>query len=63
MCVRVCGWADLPLTNGTVLHFNRREEPKLLMGADGRPRALFNVVDDSFAYNYTGIIVQELDYS
>ena len=27
------------------------------------PLALYNVVDDSFLYNETRIIVQELDYS
>ena len=54
---------DMLLENGTRLHFNRREEPKLLMSADGHPVALFNVVDDSFLYNATRIIVQELDYS
>jgi hypothetical protein len=51
------------LTNGTELSFFRREEPKLLLSADGQPTALFNVVDDSFLYNNTRIIVQELDYS
>jgi hypothetical protein len=54
---------DMLLENGTRLHFNRREEPKLLMSSDGRPLALYNVVDDSFLYNATRIIVQELDYS
>eukprot|EP00937_MAST-01D_sp_MAST-1D-sp2_P003908 g3908.t1 len=43
--------------------FYRREEPKLLLDAQGLPRALFNVVDSSFLYNDTRIIVQELDYS
>ena len=47
---------------GTHVHFNRREEPKLLFGADGNPIALFNVVDDSFFYNETRVIIQELDY-
>ena len=53
---------DMLLENGTRLHFNRREEPKLLMSSDGHPLALFNVVDNSFLYNETRIIVQELDY-
>jgi len=52
----------MPLVNGTVLHFFRREEPKLLF-KDGKPVALYNVVDGSFLYNDTRIIVQELDYS
>ena len=48
---------------GTVLAFNRREEPKLLMDPEtGMPLALFNVVDSSFSYNDSHIIVQELDY-
>ena len=55
---------DMTLQNGTVLHFNRREEPKLLIDEETqRPVALFNVVDDSFLYNSSHIIVQELDYS
>ena len=54
---------DMLLENGTRLHFNRREEPKLLMSSDGHPLALFNVVDNSFLYNQTRHIVQELDYS
>jgi hypothetical protein len=53
----------MPLVNGTVLSFYRREEPKLLFDAVGRPTALFNVVDPNFLYNETRIIVQELDYS
>lgn len=53
----------MALTNGTELSFFRREEPKLLLSADGQPTALFNVVDDSFLYNNTRIIVQELDYN
>ena len=52
----------MPLANGTLLSFYRREEPKLLFGSDGRPLALFNVVDPNFLYNETRIIVQELDY-
>ena len=48
---------------GEVLKFNRREEPKLLLDAKtGKPLALFNVVDDTFLYNSSRIIVQELDY-
>ena len=57
----------MALTNGTeltmMLSFFHREEPKLLLSADGQPTALFNVVDDSFLYNNTRIIVQELDYN
>ena len=53
----------LTLENGSATTFFRREEPKLLMSNDGKPLALFNVVDDSFLYNNTRIIVQELDYS
>jgi len=53
----------MALTNGTELSFFHREEPKLLLSADGQPTALFNVVDDSFLYNNTRIIVQELDYN
>ena len=53
----------MTLTNGSEYTFYRREEPKLLMSNDGTPLALYNVVDDSFNYNNTKIIVQELDYS
>jgi hypothetical protein len=51
------------LTNGSALSFYRREEPKLMFDAAGKPVALFNVVDPNFLYNETRIIVQELDYS
>ena len=58
------GADSLQLTNGSALHFNRREEPKLLLDTHTNlPLALYNVVDDSFLYNETRIIVQELDYS
>ena len=58
------GADTLQLTNGSALHFNRREEPKLLLDRHTNlPLALYNVVDDSFLYNETRIIVQELDYS
>ena len=51
-------------SGGPALHFNRREEPKLLIDRQsGRPLALFNVVDDNFLYNQSRIIVQELDWS
>jgi hypothetical protein len=54
----------MPLQNGTVVSFHRREEPKLLMDPmTGLPLALFNVVDDSFLYNNSRIVVQELDYT
>ena len=53
----------MALANGSAVSFFRREEPKLLLDAAGHPTALFNVVDDSFLYNNTAIIVQELDYS
>jgi len=52
----------LDLVGGGSVSFKRREEPKLLFDATGTPVALFNVVDDSFNYNQTRIIVQELDY-
>ena len=53
------GADSLQLTNGSALHFNRREEPKLLLDRHTNlPLALYNVVDDSFLYNETRIIVQ-----
>ena len=53
------GADSLQLTNGSALHFNRREEPKLLLDTHTNlPLALYNVVDDSFLYNETRIIVQ-----
>ena len=53
---------SMELTNGSVLSFYRREEPKLLFDDAGKPVALFNVIDPNFLYNETRIIVQELDY-
>ena len=53
---------SMPLTNGTVLTFRRREEPKILFDRGGTTMlALINVVDDSFKYNATRVIVQEID--
>ena len=45
----------MELTNGERLHFNRREEPKLLFNDAGEPVALFNVVDPNFLYNESKI--------
>jgi hypothetical protein len=54
----------LALTNGSVLEFARREEPKLLFdGYSLRPTHLFTVVCVDIACPRSHIVVQELEYS
>ena len=57
---------SVELTNGTTVTFSRREEPKLLFDATGRPTHMFNAVGDTRAPYKGGVsrwIVQALDYS
>lgn len=54
---------DVALTNGTTRHFQRREEPKLLLNDQGHPTHLFTVISEQWGGGEARIIVQALDYS